>query len=47
MPDDLVREIESLHAASFGWAMACCRRDRESAQDALQSSYCKVLLAPA
>ncbi len=41
--DDLVRELEALHAASFGWALACCRRDRESAQEALQAAYCKVL----
>jgi RNA polymerase sigma factor (sigma-70 family) len=36
-------ELERLHAESFAWALACCRRDRESAEDALQASYLKVL----
>jgi len=40
---DLERELEALHQASFGWALACCRRDREEAADVLQSVYLKVL----
>ncbi len=32
-----------MHAASFGWALACCRRDREEAEDVLQQAYVKVL----
>lgn len=32
-----------MHAASFGWALACCRRDRELAEDVLQQAYVKVL----
>jgi RNA polymerase sigma-70 factor (ECF subfamily) len=49
MPDEqnarleLERELESLHAASFGWALACCRRDRQEAADVLQQAYWKVL----
>jgi RNA polymerase sigma factor (sigma-70 family) len=31
------------HAASFGWALACCGRDREEAEDVLQASYLKIL----
>ena len=39
----LERELAALHAASFGWALACCRRDRELAEDVLQQAYWKVL----
>src|SRR5262249_37293009 len=42
-PDEARAEIERLHAAAFAWAMACCRRDRERAEDVLQTSYLKVL----
>jgi RNA polymerase sigma factor (sigma-70 family) len=40
---DLRGELERLHAASFGWSLACCRRRREDAEDVLQTSYLKVL----
>ena len=40
---DLERELERLHSESWGWALACCRRDREMAEDVLQSAYLKVL----
>lgn len=40
---DLERELATLHPACFGWAMACCRRDRDSACDVLQEAYCRVL----
>lgn len=39
----LERELAAMHAASFGWALACCRRDREQAEDVLQQAYWKVL----
>jgi RNA polymerase sigma-70 factor (ECF subfamily) len=39
---DLGQQIEELHAAAFGWALACCDRDREDAADVLQQAYCKV-----
>src|SRR5262249_44665600 len=42
-PTDLRAEIERLHAAGFAWALACCGRDRERAQDVLQTSYLKIL----
>ena len=32
---ELEREIERLHDQSWGWALACCARDREAAADAL------------
>jgi len=40
---DLDAELERLHPAGFAWALACCRRDREEAQDVLQTSYLKIL----
>src|SRR5713226_9109523 len=40
---DLERELEALHRAGFGWALGCCRWDREEAADVLQAVYLKVL----
>jgi len=40
---ELKAEIERLHAAGFAWALACCGRDRERAEDVLQTSYLKIL----
>ncbi|HYT81969.1 MAG TPA: RNA polymerase sigma factor [Gemmatimonadales bacterium] len=42
-PDDVVAQLEQLHAAAFGWALSCCRWDRASAEDVLQASYLKIL----
>jgi RNA polymerase sigma-70 factor (ECF subfamily) len=36
-------ELERLHAMSFAWALYCCRRQREEAQDVLQEVYLRVL----
>lgn len=35
-------DIAALHAQSFGWAMACCGRNREQAAEVLQLAYFKV-----
>jgi RNA polymerase sigma-70 factor (ECF subfamily) len=47
-PSDAARalrdEVEALHAASFGWAMSLCGRDRALADDVLQVAY-EVVLA--
>src|SRR5215510_8710051 len=40
---DLKAELEKLHPASFGWALSCCRRDREEAEEVLQTVYLKIL----
>jgi len=40
---DLQRELEQLHAASFGWALLCCHQRKDEAEDVLQTSYIKVL----
>ncbi|HEY6004828.1 MAG TPA: RNA polymerase sigma factor [Anaeromyxobacter sp.] len=36
-------ELERLHPHSFGWALACCRRDRQEAEEVLQATYLKVI----
>src|SRR4030095_2075255 len=41
--EELKALLEQHHAASFGWAMGCCRRDRAEAEDVLQIVYLKVL----
>lgn len=40
---ELRRQLEQVHADCFGWAMACCRRDRDDAEELLQSVYLSVL----
>jgi RNA polymerase sigma-70 factor (ECF subfamily) len=42
-PADIRAEIERLHPAGFAWSMACCGRDRQTAEDVLQTSYLKIL----
>src|SRR5258706_15417069 len=40
---ELKAELETLHSASFGWALNCCRRDRAQAEEVLQMVYLKIL----
>ncbi|HEV8658878.1 MAG TPA: RNA polymerase sigma factor [Thermoanaerobaculia bacterium] len=40
---ELERELEQLHPASFAWALGCCRRDRDDAEEVLQNVYVTVL----
>jgi RNA polymerase sigma-70 factor (ECF subfamily) len=35
--------LEQHHRESYGWALTCCRRDLEAAENALQSAYLEVL----
>jgi RNA polymerase sigma factor (sigma-70 family) len=37
------QEVEALHPACYAWALACCRRNSDTAQDVLQQSYEKLL----
>jgi RNA polymerase sigma-70 factor (ECF subfamily) len=39
---ELKAELETLHSASFGWALSCCRRDRSVAEEVLQTVYLKI-----
>lgn len=43
MNGDPAQRLEQLHPECFGWALACCRWDREEAEDVLQTAYLKVL----
>jgi RNA polymerase sigma factor (sigma-70 family) len=40
---ELKAELERLHAASFGWALSCCRYNHAEAEEVLQSVYLKIL----
>lgn len=40
---ELRRQLEQVHADCFGWALACCRRDRDAAEEGLQTVYLSVL----
>jgi RNA polymerase sigma-70 factor (ECF subfamily) len=40
---DLERELGQLHTESWGWALSCCGRDRELAEDVLQSAYLRII----
>lgn len=40
---DVRAALQALHASSFGWALACCRRDAREAEDVLHTTYLKVL----
>jgi RNA polymerase sigma-70 factor (ECF subfamily) len=42
-PGEIEAELEAHHRAGFAWSLACCGRDREEAEDVLQSSYLKIL----
>lgn len=40
---ELELELERLHEECWGWALACCARDRELAEEALQTAYLRIL----
>lgn len=40
---DVRAELERHHHAAFGWALSCCRWDRQEAEDMLHEAYVKVL----
>jgi RNA polymerase sigma factor (sigma-70 family) len=40
---ELESELARLHADSYGWALACCGRDVDEAEEVLQATYLKVL----
>jgi len=44
---ELERALEELHPQSYAWALGCCRRDRDEAEEVLQTVYVTVLEARA
>ncbi len=36
-------QLESHHTASFAWALHCCDRDRQEAEEVLQTVYLKII----
>lgn len=40
---NLSAALEELHLDCWGWALACCGRDRQRAHDALQLAYLRIL----
>lgn len=42
-PTDLRSALAALHPDCFGWALACCGRDRPQAEDVLQRAYVRIL----
>ncbi len=46
-PDTMGRMIAELHPAAFGWALACCRRNRALAEEVTQMAYLKILAGEA
>lgn len=40
---DVRRLLEEHHGSSFGWAMNCCGRNRDDAEEVLQLVYLKIL----
>jgi RNA polymerase sigma-70 factor (ECF subfamily) len=40
---ELRSQLEQLHAASFGWALSCCRQNHAEAEEVLQTVYLKIL----
>lgn len=41
--DQIEIELQRLHPETFGWALACCNRNRSDAEDVMQKAYVKVL----
>ena len=39
----LEQSLRDLHEASWGWALSCCGRNRDAAQEVIQKTYLKVL----
>jgi len=44
---ELERQLEELHPTSFAWALGCCGRDRQDAEDVLQETYVKIFAGKA
>lgn len=43
MVEPVLDAVKAQHADNFGWALACCARHRDIAEDVLQEAYLRVL----
>ncbi|MEM1156178.1 MAG: RNA polymerase sigma factor [Pseudomonadota bacterium] len=43
MAQGLINLLESHHSESWGWALACCQWQHQSAEEVLQEAYLRVL----
>src|SRR5262245_54410248 len=43
MDAELERTLRDHHLSCFSWALACCRWNRDDAQEVLQTAYLKIL----
>ena len=41
--DEIRNKLAQLHKSAFGWAMVCCGRNRDLAEEVLQQAYCRIL----
>ncbi len=41
--DSIEDGLEQIHGSSYGWALACCRFDRQEAEEVLQAAYLKAI----
>lgn len=39
---EIYEDLEFHHEAAFGWAMACCGRNIQEAEEVLQTAYLKI-----
>lgn len=46
-PAAIAEMLSELHTAAFGWALACCNRDRTLAEEVSQMAYLKILAGEA
>ena len=42
-PDDVRQQLALLHRDAWGWAVSCCRGDRQAAHDVLHDAYVRIL----
>src|SRR5215212_7640113 len=42
-PGELQERLEALHSSSYAWALACCGRRAEEAEEVLQTVYLKII----
>jgi len=42
-PQEIRAQLDTLHPDCFGWALCCCRWNRQEAEEVLQTAYLSVL----